>query len=242
MRHSFRRTMAPIAGAAALVAALGAPALAHEATNVGDFHVEVGWLVEPAYVGAPNAVQVTITDHDDKAVNDLTPDDLAVVVSTGTSTSPELEFEAAFDAEELVGRLGEYDAAIVPTAPGDYTFHLIGSIHGTKLDLTLTSGEETFDPVKESADLEFPAKLPSMAEVTTRLDRIDGRIAELQAQAGGPTGPTVAEVEAARAAAADARAAASGALIAGLGMGGLGIVVGVVGVLLAIRAGRRPVA
>ena len=239
MSRSIGRAALAVAATAALAALATGPALAHELQHVGPYDLAVGWKIEPTYVGAPNAIQVTITDHDDKPVTDIAPDDLSVVVSTGTSTSQALTFELAFDAQELTGPLGEYDAAIVPTAPGDYTFHLTGAIHGEKLDLTLSSGEETFDPVKESADLEFPAKLPSMAEVTTRLDRIDGRIASLQSGSGGPT---TADVDAARAAAADARSAASTALVAGVLAGGLGVVIGGLGLLLAVRAGRRPAA
>ena len=117
---------------------------------------------------------MTIEQHDTgKPVTDLATDSLAVVVSTAGVDSPSLALEPAFDAVEATGPPGEYDAALVPTAPGDYTFHMTGSIHGTAVDLTLASGAETFEPVVGSGDLEFPAKLPSLGDVATRLDRID---------------------------------------------------------------------
>ena len=130
MTHRIRRL--PLAGVvtASLLAALAlAPATsAHSATEVGDYVVEVGWLNEPTFVGQPNAVQVTIKHNaDESPVTDLGPDDLKVVVSTSDQDSASLSFDPAFDAAEGEGPLGEYDAAIVPTAPGDYTFHITGS-------------------------------------------------------------------------------------------------------------------
>ncbi len=136
-------------------ASIAVPAFAHTGHEVGDYVLEIGWLHEPAFVGQPNAVQVTITDHHDGSpILDLGSDDITVVVSTGGANSPSLLFEPAFDAVEKEGSLGEYDAALVPTAPGDYGFHITGSIHGTVVDLTVTSGEETFDPVVTSSDLD----------------------------------------------------------------------------------------
>jgi hypothetical protein len=209
-------------------------ALGHTVEHAGPFTLEIGWQHEPTYVGDPNGVQVTVSDADDKPVNDLAADDLKVVVSTGSQQSPELMFEAAFDLEEMEGPMGEYDAAIVPTAPGDYTFHITGSIHGQAVDVTVTSGDETFDAARETSDLQFPVKLPSIAEVATRLDRVDARIAAIPTVSG----PSQADVDAARAGAADARAAADRALLVGAGLGGLGLAVGAVALAIAIRRTR----
>jgi hypothetical protein len=236
------RRHAPLAGltiASLLLSfALAPAAAAHSAIEVGKYLVEVGWLTEPTYVGQPNAVQVTIKLHSNESpVNDLGPDDLAVVVSTAGTDSPSLSFDPAFDAIEGIGPLGEYDAAIVPTAPGDYTFHVTGTIHGTAVDIKLASGEETFDPVKGSSDLEFPAKLPNLTEITTRLDRIDGRIVELQA--ADPGSEALFAAEAAAASADSAAQSADHALLVGLIVGGAGVLLAVVALYVAVRAGRK---
>jgi hypothetical protein len=231
-----------LASLAVLAALLVAPAtaLGHTVQHAGPYTLEIGWRIEPTYVAVPNAVSVTITDAAGKPVNDLGADDLHVVVTTANTPSPDLSFEPGFDPEELEGPLGEYDAAIVPTAPGDFTFHITGSIHGQKVDVTVSSGDETFDPVKESTNLQFPTKLPSVAEVATRLDRIDSRVTELQAGSGGPS---QAAVDAAMTAATDAKTAADRALIIGIVIGGLGLVVGGIALLRARRAVPvRPVA
>src|SRR6185369_12241147 len=158
--------------------------------------------------------------------------DLKVIVTTASIPSPDLSFEPGFDPIELEGPLGEYDAAIVPTAPGDYTFSITGTVHGQAVDIKVTSGDETFDPVRETSNLQFPSKLPSAAEVATRLDRVDGRVATLQ----DSTGQYAQAITDAQAAASAAQAAADRALLIGAVLGGLGIVIGALGLLAARRA------
>lgn len=223
----------------AVMALLIVPAVAahvHEAA--GPYSLEIGWKVEPAYVGQPNAVQVTIHDAQDQPVTDLGADDVKVVVSTADQQSQPFTFDPGWDPEEGTGPLGEYDAALVPTAPGDYTFNITGTIKGQPVDVTLTSSETTFDPVLGTSDAEFPVKLPTMAEVVTRLDRVDSRITALQ----GGGGPTQAAVDAAQAAATDARAAADRALLVGVGLGILGTVLAIAALAAARRRGRSTVA
>ncbi len=240
--HRFRRpnrlaaaTIAAVATAGALVAFAPASVAAHVVEHAGPYTLEIGWQHEPTYVGEANGVQLIVHDAADKPVTDLKADDVKVVVSTAGQQSGELTFEPGFDPEEMEGPLGEYDAAILPTAPGDYTFHLTGAIHGSKLDVTVTSGDKTFDTVKGTADIEFPTKLPTLPEVVTRLDRIDARLAAAQ------SGPSQAAVDAAQASAADARAAADRALLVGGGFGAVGLLgVGLLGVAIGLRASRRP--
>jgi hypothetical protein len=207
-----------------IVAAL--PVLAHLPEKAGDYTVEVGWKVEPALVGQQNAVIAIVTDAEANPVLDVPDGALQVVVSTGGHQSDPLKFEPGFDVEEKTGPLGQYEATIVPTAPGGYDFHITGSIHGQAVDLTVTS-DKTQEPVAGTSDLEFPTKLPSPADIATRLDRIDARI-----QALG-TGASQADVDA-------ARADAQRALVVGGGLGFLGLIVGSFGVLLAMRARRLP--
>jgi hypothetical protein len=238
--HRFRRRfVAGLVPAALLVSLALAPAAsAHEGIEVGEYLVEVGWLNEPAFVGQPNAVQVTVIHHaDEKPVTDLAADALSVVVSTAGTDSASLALTAAFDDIEMTGPLGEYDAALVPTAPGDYSFHITGSIKGTAVDLKLDSGEETFDPVVSSNDLQFPAKVPDLGEVATRLDRIDGRITALQSAA--PGSDALAAAQAAAAAANSAANAANQALLIGALLGGAGLVLAAIALAMTLRA-RRP--
>jgi len=220
--------------------ALAPAAAAHAAFTAGSFSIEVGWLYEPTYVGQPNAVQLTIHDKDGKPVTDLGASDVAVIVSTAGTDSPSLSFDPAFDLADGDGTFGEYDASIVPTAPGDYTFHITGSIHGTAVDVTATSGADTFNTVVGSGDIEFPVKLPTLDEVSTHLDRIDGRIAALQSANPGTDALTAAQ--SAAAAAQSATDAANRALLVGALLGGAGIVIGAAALWLALRSRRKDIA
>jgi hypothetical protein len=227
--------LAGLAAGLLIVSLATAPAaFAHTEQHVGDFHVLIGWLNEPALVGQPNAVQVTITDHDEKPVTDLGADDLKVVVSTAGKDSDPLPVLPAFDTEEGFGNPGEYHAELIPTAPGDYSFHLTGKIHDTAADLTIASGPETFDAIEGTSDLEFPVKQPTLTEVGTRLDRIDARIEALQSAA-----PGAETLAAATSAAQAATAAADRALLIGLVVGGAGVVLALAALLMAVRGARR---
>jgi hypothetical protein len=239
--HSVRHR--PVAGLAlgsiVLLAslALAPTAAAHAAFTAGSYSIEVGWLYEPTYVGQPNGVQVTVHDKSNQPVTDLAADALTVVVSTAGTDSPSLTFEPAFDLAQGDGPLGQYDASIVPTAPGDYSFHITGAIHGTAVDITAKSGADTFNAVISSGDIEFPVKLPTLDEVSTHLDRIDSRIAALQS--AGPAGNSGTAAQAATAAAQDAAAAANRALLVGAVLGGAGVVIGAAALWLALRARRK---
>lgn len=222
--------------AVGLVASLAiAPAVAaHSDIEVGEYHLTVGWLNEPAYAGQPNGIELFITDHDDKPVTDLTADALTVTVSTAGQDSEALPLEPAFDVAEGFGTPGQYTADLLPTTPGEYTFHFVGSIHDTAVDISVASGEETFSAVQTSSEVEFPVKVPTLADVATRLDRIDARIQEVQAGI-----PDAAEIASLRAAATEARAAADAAGRNGLLVGGAGLVVAAIALAFAVRAGRR---
>ncbi len=206
---------------------------AHFPVKAGSYTIEVGWKNEPAYVGEQNAVIVVVSDADDKPLTDLAGDALSVVVSTADQQSPGLSLEPGFDAEDVSageGPLGQYEAPMLPTAPGGYDFHITGTIHGQAVDITVTSAD-TQEPVSGTSDIEFPTKLPSLTEITTKLDRIDARVQTL-----GTGGVSQADIDDAREAAAQARDDARFALIIGSSVGIAGLLAGALAIWLALRA------
>jgi hypothetical protein len=217
--------------------ALASATAAHTHIEVGDYVLSIGWLNEPTFVGQPNGVEVTVEDHDEQPVTDLVEGDLMVVVSTAGQDSPSLPLAPGFNLEAGFGTPGQYDTELVPTTPGEYSFHVTGSIHDQPVDLTVTSGEDTFSPVRTSTDVEFPVKVPTLADVATRLDRIDGRIEALQSDA--PGADALVAAEAAADAARTAGATADRALLTGLVVGGAGVVLAVIAIVVVLRAGRR---
>jgi hypothetical protein len=226
-----------VIGALFIALALAPGAAAHAHFEAGDYHLEVGWANEPTFVGQSNAIEVFVNDHDDKPVTDLDADALAIVVSASGQDTPSLPLNPAFSVEEGWGTPGRYTASLIPTVPGEYTVHITGTIHGQAVDDSITSGEETFDSPAAAAEIEFPVKNPSLAEVTTRLDRIDGRIQELQSDPAAAQ--AVQQAQTAVAAAQAASASADRAMLIGIVVGGAGVLIAVVALWYAQRVARR---
>jgi hypothetical protein len=230
----------PIAAIATVLVA--GYAQAHVLKDFGPYSVALGWVQEPTYVGQLNAVQVVVKDANGKAVVDIGDGDLKVVVSVRGQQSAALDLLNRYDPDTGLGVPGDYEAPLVPTAPGDYTFHLSGKIHTTTVDETATSSDATFNSVVEATDIQFPAKLPSLTEITTRLDRLDARVA---AAASAPPAATTASAPpdsaamdaatAASATAAQAHDSASTALLVAVVLGGLGVILGAAGLVVATR-------
>jgi len=222
---------------------------AHIVKTFGSYTVALGWVHEPTYVGAQNAVQVVIKDAAGKAVTDLNDGDLKVTVTVGGKTSDPLDLLNTFDPDTGLGIPGDYEAPLIPTAPGDYTFHLTGAIHGTAVDETATSSDATFNSVVDATGIQFPNQLPALTDIITRLDRIDARLSASPAPSGAPaasagaaapsTEPIYNAVDAASAAAANAQTAANNALLLGGVIGGAGVIIGLAALAMAMR-GRRP--
>jgi hypothetical protein len=204
-----------------LLLAMAQPVLGHIVVDVGTDHLAIGWAHEPTYVGEQNAVEVFVTDADSKPVADLTPDDLKVVISTGGQQSDALALSPSFDEDTGLGTPGDYLAPIIPTAPGDYTFHVTGSVHGTAVDQTATSSDSTFDSAVAPTVIQFPSKLPTLSDIATKLERQDAR------------------VQGASSDSAAAQDAANRALTIGTAVGVVGILLGLAGLLVGWRALRR---
>jgi hypothetical protein len=204
------RLLAVAGGLAALAVVVGAPAAsAHVERSIGPIDLEIGFGTEPAYVGQPNSVQAILAEHGSPVV-DL-GDSLKVQVSFGgqqTTLPLEPNFEVGGD-----GQPGDYRAWFIPSQAGPYTFQLSGSVHGTKIDLTVTSGPKTFDEVTSPTEAMFPpVDAPTAQELSDRIEQDAGRLA-------------AATVDA-----ASAKSAADHARTVAV----IGVIVGLIGIAVAI--------
>lgn len=207
-----RRAAALLGGAIlALVAVL--PASAHAVKQVGAYKLAIGWAVEPSYVGFDNAVEVIASDASGKPVGDLKPGDLKVQVSIGSEKSDSKDLAPTFDPDTGLGTPGDYQVPLIPTVVGAYTFHVTGSVHGTPVDQTVTASDQTFAVVTEPSDDQFPAKVPSSAALSTKLDATASRLAAAQQAASD------ASSSAGRAMLIGVVALAAGVLLGGAGLG-----------------------
>jgi hypothetical protein len=242
----FRRIAAAIAAATLLSIAVVGTIQAHVLKDFGPYNVALGWSVEPTYVGQVNSVQVVVKDKAGKAVTDLADGDLKVVVSIGGQDSAALSLDNKFDEDTGLGIAGDYEAPITPTTPGDYTFHLTGTIHGQAVDESATSSDSTFNSAVEATDIQFPNKLPSLTEITTSLDRINARLSASPPPTASDAAPAPSAdtgladaVTAAQTTASQARDAASSALVIGFLVGALGVILGGAALFLVVRRTRR---
>ena len=145
-----------------LAASVPAGALAHVEIDVGDgqYVMEVGFRDEPAYVGLPNALALRVERY---ATGGTEPvNDLAATLSAEVSRDGRVKSLDLVPVGE-----GEYEASFVPTATGDYTFRISGTIGEATVDESVTSGPNTFNSVDPLSANEFPQSLPDPVQLQT---------------------------------------------------------------------------
>jgi hypothetical protein len=152
------------------------PALAHTTQNAGPYALTFGWRDEPCYTGESNAVQLFIHNGTNTGtpVSGITT--LTVAVTAGGVTSSPLALNAAFDPDTGLGNMAEYDAPMIPTIVGNYTFHITGTINSTKVDVSATSSDSTFDSAHDPTSIEFPAQPPTAATLATSVTNLQAAL------------------------------------------------------------------
>jgi hypothetical protein len=146
-----------------IVVMLSPCASAHERKVVGPYRLTIGWGEEPAFTGARNSVSVAVSDASGAPVTDP-GGSLAVEVSFGNERIT-LALQPAWQ------RPGEFQAWLVPTRSGTYSFHVTGTLKGHAIDTTSTCSDKTFHCVADVSEVQFPAKDPSVAQLTERVNR-----------------------------------------------------------------------
>jgi hypothetical protein len=145
-----------------------ASALAHVEIDVGDgqYVMEVGFRDEPAYLGLPNALALRVERY---ATGGTEPvNDLAATLSAEVSKDGQVKALSLVPAGE-----GQYEAPFVPTATGDYTFRISGTIGEATVDESVTSGPTTFNSVEPLSAIEFPQALPDPVHLQTAVADAD---------------------------------------------------------------------
>ena len=153
----------------ALLFAPSGPAAAHERRDLGPYQVVVGWLGEPAFVGAQNAVDLRVTDTRTTPPRNVEglEKTLTVEVFQGGSTTP---FRAAFRTR--FGVPGAYAADVIPTREGSYRFVIKGKIETLDVNETFESGPGRFDEIRPVTALQYPDSVPAGAALSRTLDDI----------------------------------------------------------------------
>jgi len=145
---------------------LGATAYGHARREAGPYRLVVGFLVEPAYEGLKNGVDLRVLRADTEAPLEGLQDTLQVEVTYVPSmVAKVLKLRAIYRDP------GHYTADLLPTAPGQYRFRFFGKIQDLTVQETFDSksGGGQFDDVESSADLQFPVRLPEIREIANAL-------------------------------------------------------------------------
>jgi hypothetical protein len=133
-------------------------ASAHEHRHVDKYEFVVGFLNEPAFEGELNAMSVRITNAETKQPIEKLETALKAQLIFG-SEQRDMELKPVFNDA------GHYKAHFYPTQSGAYTFRFYGDIEGTQIDEKFTSKPGGFNEVQAPAELQFPAKVMSNAEI-----------------------------------------------------------------------------
>ncbi len=120
------------------VSLLGSAVFAHQSKEVGEgqYRVIVGLLVNPAYTGQLNGIDLMVRDADGEPVENLEQSLSAVVIAAdGTELTLVLRQQA--------GNPGAYTGDFIPTLSGDVHLRVSGFIGAVEFD-------ELFDHVAHS--------------------------------------------------------------------------------------------
>jgi hypothetical protein len=157
--HRIGRIVAVAVAALAVAAALPSVASAHEHRDVanGKYTMIVGFLSEPAIAGLWNGLDLRVSENaagTPAAGSSGTP-------VTGLEQTLKVEIIFADQKKELTlepryNTPGAYNAYVIPTKPGDYTFHIFGTINGDTIDENFTSSPQGFSSVEDPAQYQFP--------------------------------------------------------------------------------------
>ena len=127
----------------------------------------------------------------------------------------------------MTGAPGQYKADFIPTASGQYIFHMIGTIEGMLIDERFESGVGTFDDVQPANVIQFPESAASSRELESA---VRGALESAQKAEDH----ALSAIDAATIGREEASAANTLA-IAGIVVGAVGIVIGAAGMVAALR-------
>lgn len=168
-----------LAACAGLVLLTAGPASAHEGRQVGDVVMVVGWGSEPTYAGYLNSAAVRFSEPgptEEEEGPPISDADVEVEVlfgdeTSGTTTGP-LPMEEAFSEPGL------FEADMIPTRPGTYTYVITGTVAGQEINEVFTSSEDTFSDVSVPGDIQFPEKDPTAGELAQAVEQLNAEADE----------------------------------------------------------------
>ncbi|MDQ3344870.1 MAG: hypothetical protein M3473_01020 [Chloroflexota bacterium] len=146
---------AAVLGAALTMMLSVGTTVAHGGREVGEYSFTVGFLDEPVYSGQESGLDLRVS-RGDEPVEGLEETLEAEVIFNDQRR--DLPISPAFDDP------GAYRSVFFPTAAGPYTFRVFGTIEGTEIDESFTSGIDDFNEVQDVTGGQFPVVLPAAGD------------------------------------------------------------------------------
>nr|MBA3587485.1 hypothetical protein [Chloroflexota bacterium] len=144
-----------VLGAALIMTLSVGTTSAHGGREVGEYSFTVGFLDEPVYSGQESGLDLRIL-RGEEPVEGLEETLEAEVIFNDQHL--DLPLSPAFEDP------GAYRSVFFPTAAGPYTFRIFGTIEGTEIDESFTSGVDDFNEVQDVTGGQFPVVLPAAGD------------------------------------------------------------------------------
>jgi hypothetical protein len=167
--HTSLATVGSFALGAALLFTAPLRADAHEVRQIanGKYQIVVGFMDEPVFAGDKSGLEFFVSDLSTPATPSAAAsggdEDEESADAPVNGLEKTLKAEVIYEDQTMELPLsarwntpGAYQSIFYPTKPGDYTFRIYGTINGTAIDESFTSGPDTFGPVEDPAPLQFP--------------------------------------------------------------------------------------
>ncbi|MBI2847026.1 MAG: hypothetical protein HYX82_04000 [Chloroflexi bacterium] len=137
-------------------------ALAHERRDVGKYQFVVGFIMEPAFEGQKNGVELRVTNTETQQPVEGLERTLQVEVTHVPSG-----VSRVFKLRAIFRDPGHYTTDLLLTSPGHYRLRFFGTIEGREVNETFESrsGGGQFNDVESSTDIQFPQALAEAREI-----------------------------------------------------------------------------
>ncbi len=154
--------------------ALALPTLAHESRETDMYVLVFGLRNEPVYSGLRSGPELFVYQNNNGERGErVEGGEFSVDIIFGDQTMT-VELHPAFADP------GHYVADVIFTLPGDYQFHVTGTIEGNAVDQVFNTADGQFGPVEPVADVQFPVAAPETLELVETINELQATIADLQ--------------------------------------------------------------
>lgn len=179
MKKLLSITLAIVLSAFVTLSLTGGIALAHERRDVAKYQFVAGWMVEPAFDGQKNGVDLRITSNvtgESKPVEGVEKTLQVEITHVPTGVSK------IFDLKTIFRDPGHYTTDLILTESGVFRMRFFGTIEGTQVNETFNSkgGGGGYGDVESSADIQFPTKVAEVREVEAVARHVEQENHELQ--------------------------------------------------------------